>query len=86
MPPEYQDALYWNTAMRISSSYGIPVPPDVYRHAMSSLQTIRKNNTAIPKLQMPGEYASGIDVSNTIFGTTEGGIVIPGVANQTTWS
>jgi hypothetical protein len=86
MPPEYQDALYWNTAMRISSSYGIPVPPDVYRQAMSSLQTIRKNNTAIPKLQMPGEYASGIDVSNTIFGTTEGGIVIPGVANQTTWS
>lgn len=53
IPPEYDQAIVYNLAVLLCTSYGLPVPPDVRLQAMKSLNVIRRANTQIGRLQMP---------------------------------
>lgn len=52
-PPEYDQAVIYNLAGLLCTSYGLPVPPDVRMIAKDSLNTIRNANSQISRLQMP---------------------------------
>lgn len=53
LPDEYLEALYWNLAVRLRPMYQLPPEPTITALAISSLNTIRNSNTAIPQLTMP---------------------------------
>lgn len=53
LPPEYEEALMYNLATRISPSYGIPVSDDTRGMAKAALNTIKMINAQIPLLAMP---------------------------------
>jgi hypothetical protein len=53
LPPEYNQAIIYNLAALLCTSYGVAVPPDVQRVADRALAVIRAANTQIPRLQMP---------------------------------
>lgn len=53
MPDEYEEALMYNLALRACSFYQVDPIDETKRIAKASLNTIRKNNTQIPTLQMP---------------------------------
>lgn len=53
LPLEYQEAIYYNLAIRMSSMYQYPVQDSTKRLAKASLNTIKTANTQIPELQMP---------------------------------
>lgn len=52
-PPEYNQAIIYNLACLLATSYGVAVPPDVRVAASTALNTIRLANTQISTLQMP---------------------------------
>ena len=52
-PPEYNQAIIYNLACLLATSYGKPVDPDVRMIAQKALNTIRLANTQISTLQMP---------------------------------
>lgn len=53
LPPEYEEALMYNLATRMSPSYGIPVSNDTRGMAKAALNTIKMINAQIPLLAMP---------------------------------
>ncbi len=53
MPPEYEEALMYNLAIRAASYYQVELLASTLKLAKAGLNTIRKNNTQIPRLQMP---------------------------------
>lgn len=53
LPPEYEEALWTNLAIRMFPIYQIPADPVVVGLATASLNTIRGANTQIPRLVMP---------------------------------
>lgn len=53
MPPEYEEALYYNLAIRLASMYQLPANPDTKSLAKAALNTLRVANTQIPRLIMP---------------------------------
>lgn len=57
VPPEYNQAIIYNLAALLCTSYGLQVPPDVRLVANTSLNTIRNANAQISRLQMPAGLA-----------------------------
>lgn len=55
IPPEYYGALEYNLAIRICAGYTVPASPEVIGLAKDSLNTLRKANTQIARLKMPGD-------------------------------
>ncbi len=53
LPDEYQEAIFYNHSMRVSAMYGLTATDDTKRLARASLNTIKGDNTQVPKLQMP---------------------------------
>lgn len=54
MPPEYEEAIHYNLAVRLRSMYQLQ--PDLMQNrlAANALRTIRQANVQIPSLKMPG--------------------------------
>ena len=59
LPPEYEEAIHYNLAVRICSMYKIAASPDTAKLAKAALNTIKVNNTQIPELQMPPMLRQG---------------------------
>lgn len=55
LPPEYQEAILYNLAVRLGASYKMPADPVVMAIAKSSLSTIRNSNVQIPTLRLPDD-------------------------------
>lgn len=53
LPPEYEEAIQWNLAMRLRPLFQLPPDPTVTELARSSLNTIRGANAQIARLTMP---------------------------------
>lgn len=53
-PEEYEEAIMYNLALRVCSMYQVEPMPTTVRLAKSGLNIIRKNNTQVPTLIMPG--------------------------------
>ena len=53
LPPQYNEALFYNLALRLAPAYQIAVSREVTMLAASSLNTIRNSNAQIGHLQMP---------------------------------
>lgn len=53
LPDEYQEAVFYNLALRISEMYQLPSSPGTIKLARASLNTIRGDNTQVPTMQMP---------------------------------
>ncbi len=53
LPEEYQEAIFYNLSIRISAMYQLESSADTKVLAKSSLNTIRTDNSQVPKLQMP---------------------------------
>ncbi len=59
LPEEYQEAIFYNLSLRISAMYQFPASAETMRFAKTSLNTIRTDNTQVPKLQMPAGLRRG---------------------------
>lgn len=53
MPPEYEEALHYNLAIRLGSMFQLEIQKATIMMAKMALQTIRKANVQIPQLRMP---------------------------------
>jgi hypothetical protein len=53
LPPEYNDALLYNLAVRLRISYQLGADQSIDRLAKASLNTIKNANTQMPLLRMP---------------------------------
>jgi len=60
-PPEYEEPLYWNLAMRLRPAYQMPADPQVLMAAKASLNTIRVANSQIGRLTMPKALQRGVN-------------------------
>lgn len=64
LPPEYNQAIIYNLAALLCTSYGLPVPADLRAMASNSLNRIRIANTQIPHLKMPRELTGNKGIYN----------------------
>lgn len=53
MPPEYEEALMYNLAIRVCSMYQVQPMEQTQRLAKAALNTIKMANTQVPALSMP---------------------------------
>ena len=53
LPPEYEEAIVYNLAIRLRSAYQMPPDPVVTQLAKAALNTIKTANAQIPRLRMP---------------------------------
>ncbi len=88
LPPEYEEAILYNLAVRLFPMYGLSPRADVVTLAKVSLNTIRNSNTQIANLRMPAglpgrrfmgrggglAYGVGLPPGN---GNGDGGTVTP---------
>jgi hypothetical protein len=59
MPPEYEEALTYNLAVRLAPMFGNDAPQEVVAIAKAALATIRSSNAQMPELQLPGGLLRG---------------------------
>lgn len=59
LPPEYLEAILYNLSLRISAMYQMEPTDQVVKLAKVALNSIRVNNTQIPKLKMPAALRKG---------------------------
>jgi hypothetical protein len=59
LPPEYEEALYTNLAVRLCPLFQVDCPPDVKDLARAAQNTIENANTQIPRLRMPAGLNGG---------------------------
>lgn len=59
LPPEYEEAIYYNLAGRLASMYKIPVDPVTINLARASLNTIKNANAQIATLRLPSGLGRG---------------------------
>ncbi len=59
LPPEYEEAIQWNLAMRLRPLFQLPPDETVTAMAAASLNTIRGANAAVSRLSMPGSLRMG---------------------------
>lgn len=59
LPPEYEEALVWNLAVRLRALYQQPLDPAVVALAKASLGTVRAANTQIERLSIPAGMGRG---------------------------
>lgn len=52
-PPEYEEVLWTNLAVRLATIYQLQLSPDVVALAKAGRSTLRKANAQISRLQMP---------------------------------
>lgn len=77
MPPEYEEALMYNLALRCCSMYQIEPIGQTLRLAKSTLNTLRTANTQVPKLTMPNAPGVKVGKAFNIF-NSEGYIFLLG--------
>ena len=53
LPPEYEEALVYNLAVRLRPAYQLPPDPVINQLAKAALNTIKNANTQMPRLRMP---------------------------------
>jgi hypothetical protein len=58
LPNEYQEALFYNLAVRLRATYQMPPDPTIMALARASLATLQAANAAIPLLSMPDGLAT----------------------------
>lgn len=66
LPPEYEEFLHYQLALRFCGKYGVEAPNVVAAMARSSAAAVRNANINMPLLQMPAEV-SGKGISYNIF-------------------
>lgn len=59
MPPEYEEAIHYNLAVRLRPAYQLPPDQTITALAKASLNTIRNANAQVAMLQMPGGLVRG---------------------------
>ncbi len=59
LPPEYEEALQWNLALRLLPLFQLPPNETVTAMAKASLETIRGANAQIARLTMPANLRRG---------------------------
>lgn len=59
MPPEYEEALMYNLAVRLCPMYGLPIRPDINMLAQSSLNTLKMANAQIARLRISPTLLNG---------------------------
>lgn len=67
LPPEYEEAIYYNLAIRLCSAYQLEANPQTVALAKVSLNTIKVANTQVPTLSMPKTLrrgGSGLNIYN----------------------
>jgi len=71
MPPEYEEAIHYNLAIRMISMYDKPVKPSTVALAKVALNTIKVANTQIPTMIMPPALQAprGFNIYNPDGGT-----------------
>lgn len=58
LPTEYQEAIFYNLAMRLRAAYQMAPDPTIMAMARASLATLQGANAAIPVLGMPDGLAA----------------------------
>lgn len=53
MPPEYRSAVRYNLAVRLADHFQLNPSPVLIGLARSALDTVRLNNTQVPRMKMP---------------------------------
>lgn len=71
MPAEYEEAIYYNLAIRLMSMYNKPMKSTTAALAKVALNTIKVSNTQIPTMQMPPTLCrpQGFNIYNPDGGT-----------------
>lgn len=59
LPPEYEEALHYNLAVRLKPLYGLPPDPTINNLAKIALNTIKNSNAQIPQMMMPADLTKG---------------------------
>lgn len=59
LPPEYEEALHYNLAVRLKPLYGLPPDVSITQLAKIALNTIKNANAQITQLQMPAGLVTG---------------------------
>lgn len=59
LPPEYEEAIQWNLALRLRPLFQLPPDETVTAMAAASLNTIRGANAAVSRLSMPSPLRIG---------------------------
>jgi hypothetical protein len=59
LPPEYEEALRTNLAVRLRIKYQMPIDQMLIGTAKYALNVIRNSNAQIPSLQMPNDLVRG---------------------------
>ena len=65
-PPEYEEAVRWNLAVRLRPQYQLPADPTITKLAKIGLNTIKTVNAQIPTLDMPADMV-GTGVSYNVY-------------------
>lgn len=59
LPPEYEEAIRLNLAVRLRVTYQLPADSTLVQLAKVALNTIKNANTQVPSLQMPNDLVRG---------------------------
>lgn len=59
MPPEYEEAMHYNLAIRLGSMYQLPASQDTKNLAKAALNVVRKANIQVPRMIMPPGLRTG---------------------------
>jgi hypothetical protein len=59
LPPEYEEALRLNLAVRLRIKYQMPIDPQLIATAKYALNVIRNSNAQIPTLDLPQDLVRG---------------------------
>jgi len=59
LPPEYEEALHYNLAVRLRPLFQLPADPQIIQLAKLALNTIKNANAQIPSLQLPSDLVRG---------------------------
>jgi hypothetical protein len=59
LPPEYEEAMRTNLALRLAPMFGKQMTPDYRQLAVASLDGVRTSNLHIQNLQVPSELVAG---------------------------
>jgi hypothetical protein len=76
LPPETEEALVYNLAMRLRLNYQLPPDPGLAAAARASLNTLRQTNFAMQPLRMPAGLMRGGRWKNPYGGFVESAVSI----------
>jgi len=73
LPPEYEEALRLNLAVRLRVSYRLPFDPQLNGLAKIATNTVKNSNTQIPLMQFPSDLPRNVGGRYNIFSDRNGG-------------